>query len=106
MFYYRQLFTKLVKHGRANLFKQYKDQPDEEVTLQSVLDNLIIWGTPEKVADELLAFRETTGDFGTLLVAGKDWADPELARRSMVLLAEKVKPMVNSATAAESRAAQ
>ena len=52
----------------------------------------MIWGTPDKVADELLAFREKIGDFGTLLYAGKDWADPALARRSMILLAEKVRP--------------
>lgn len=100
-FYYSQLFTKLVKHGRANLFKEYRDQPDDEVTLDHVCERLIIWGTPDKVADELLAFREETGDFGTLLYAGKDWADLELARRSMVLLAEQVAPAVN---AAESRA--
>ena len=100
-FYYSQLFTKLVKHGRANLFKEYRDQPDDEVTLDHVCERLIIWGTPDKVADELLAFREETGDFGKLLYAGKDWADPELARRSMVLLAEQVAPAVN---AAESRA--
>lgn len=95
VFYYRQLFTKLKKHGRINLFKEHRDQPDDEVTLEHVCKRLIIWGTPDKVADELLAFREQTGDFGTLLLAGKDWADAELARRSMVLTAEKVKPMVN-----------
>lgn len=105
-FYYKQLFTKLVKHGRANLFKEHKDQPDEEVTLERVIERLIIWGTPDKVADDLLAFREETGDFGTLLYAGKDWADPELARRSMVLLAEKVKPAVNAAIGASSEAAE
>lgn len=98
-FYYQQLFTKLVKHGRANLFKERQDQPDEEVTLEHVCNRLIIWGTPDKVADELLAFREEVGQFGTLLYAGKDWADPELARRSMILLAEKVKPMVEAAEA-------
>ena len=54
---------------------------------------------PDKVADELIAFRERVGDFGTLLYAGKDWRDPELARRSMVLLAEKVLPKVNAAPA-------
>ncbi|MBT8411108.1 MAG: LLM class flavin-dependent oxidoreductase, partial [Octadecabacter sp.] len=53
---------------------------------------------PDKVADEVLALREETGEFGTLLYAGKDWADPELARRSMVLLAEKVKPAIDAAT--------
>jgi hypothetical protein len=49
------------------------------------------------VADESLAFRERVGDFGTLLYAGKDWKDPALGRRSMVLLAEKVMPKINEA---------
>ena len=97
-FYYNQLFTKLKKHGRINLFKEYRDQPDDEVTLDKVCERLIIWGTPDKVADDLLAFREETGDFGTLLYAGKDWADVELSRRSMVLLAEQVKPAVDAAS--------
>ena len=99
VFYYRQLFTKLKKHGRINLFKEHRDQPDDEVTLEHVCNRLIIWGTPDKVADELLAFREETGRFGTLLTAGKDWADPALARRSMVLLAEAVKPSIDAAEA-------
>lgn len=106
IFYYKQLFTKLKKHGRINLFKEHKDQPDDEVTLEHVCERLIIWGTPDKVTDDILAFREETSDFGTLLYAGKDWADPDLARRSMVLLAEKVKPAVNTAIAAETRAAE
>ena len=105
-FYYSQLLTKLIKHGRINLFKEYRDQPDEEVTLDAVCDRLIIWGTPDKVADDLMAFREETGDFGTLLYAGKDLADPDLARRSMVLLAETVKPKVNDAIAASAKAAE
>jgi hypothetical protein len=45
----------------------------------------------------LLAFRETVGDFGTLLYAGHDWADARLARRSMQLMAEKVMPALNTA---------
>ena len=97
-FYYSQLFTKLKKHGRINLFKEHQDQPDEEVTLDDVCERLIVWGTPDKVADDLLAFREETGDFGTLLYAGKDWADADLGRRSMILLAEQVKPIVDAAT--------
>lgn len=105
-FYYSQLLTKMRKHNRVNLFKEYKDQPDDEVTLDRVCERLIIWGTPDKVADDLLAFREEVGDFGTLLVAGKDWADVDLSRRSMVLLAEQVKPRVNTAIAAETRAAE
>ena len=97
VYYYRQLYTKLKMNGRIELFKTRRDQPDDEVTLESVCDALITYGTPDKVADELLAYRETVGDFGTLLYAGKDWKDPELGRRSMVLLAEKVMPKVNKA---------
>jgi alkanesulfonate monooxygenase SsuD/methylene tetrahydromethanopterin reductase-like flavin-dependent oxidoreductase (luciferase family) len=95
-YYYSQIVTKMKTGGRANLFKKDQSLPDDAVQLDSVLDDLVIWGTPEKVTEELLAFRETVGEFGTLLYAGKDWADPELARRSMVLLAEKVAPAIAS----------
>lgn len=96
--YYRSLFTKLKKNGRIELFKTHRDQPEDEVTLEMVCDKLIIYGTPDKVADEILAFREETGDFGTLLYAGKDWKDRDLGRNSMILLAEQVLPKVNAAT--------
>ena len=95
--YYASLAAKLIKNGRSELFKTSRDMPDSQVTLDFICDNLIIWGSPEKVADEILAFRETVGDFGTLLYAGHDWRDPTLARRSMVLMAEKVIPAVNAA---------
>ena len=97
-YYYSQLYTKLKKNGRIELFKTRRDQPDDEVTLDTICDQLITYGTPDKVADEVLKYRETVGDFGTLLYAGKDWKDRELGRRSMILLAEKVLPKVNAAT--------
>jgi alkanesulfonate monooxygenase SsuD/methylene tetrahydromethanopterin reductase-like flavin-dependent oxidoreductase (luciferase family) len=93
-YYYSQLYTKLKAGGRIELFKTRRDQPDSEVTLDAVCDHLIIHGSPDKVADELRAFREQVGDFGTLLYAGKDWKDRDLGRRSMQLLAEKVLPKI------------
>jgi alkanesulfonate monooxygenase SsuD/methylene tetrahydromethanopterin reductase-like flavin-dependent oxidoreductase (luciferase family) len=96
-FYYSQLLTKMKKGGRLELFKTRRDMPDDEVTLDMICNKLIIHGSPSKVTDEILAFREETGDFGTLLYAGHDWRDRELARRSMVLAAEKVLPAVNAA---------
>ena len=54
------------------------------MTLDGICDKLVIYGSPNKVADEILAFREQVGDFGTLLYAGKDWRDPALGRRSMI----------------------
>jgi alkanesulfonate monooxygenase SsuD/methylene tetrahydromethanopterin reductase-like flavin-dependent oxidoreductase (luciferase family) len=89
--------TKMKRFGRANIFKKDQRMSDDEVTVDGILDDLVIWGTPDKVADDILAFRETIGDFGKLLYAGKDWKDRELGRRSMILLAEKVLPKVNAA---------
>jgi alkanesulfonate monooxygenase SsuD/methylene tetrahydromethanopterin reductase-like flavin-dependent oxidoreductase (luciferase family) len=96
-FYYSQLLTKLKRAGRANLFKHAKDAPDDSVTLDGVVDDLVIAGTASEVVDRLLAFREQVGDFGTLLYCGIDWADAALARRSLELMAEKVMPAVNRA---------
>src|SRR6516165_4412619 len=106
VYYYRSLFTKLKRNGRIELFKTRRDQPDDEVTLETICDKLIIWGTPESVADQLLAFQDDVGEFGTLLYAGKDWKDRELARRSMILTAEKVMPRVNAGTSSQSKAAE
>ncbi len=94
-FYYHSLFTKLTSNGRVDLFKTSRDQPDHEVTENNVFNTLVIYGTPSQVAEKLLAFREDVGDFGTLLYAGKDWVDPELGKRSMTLMAEKVMPEIN-----------
>jgi alkanesulfonate monooxygenase SsuD/methylene tetrahydromethanopterin reductase-like flavin-dependent oxidoreductase (luciferase family) len=66
------------------------------VTLESVCDKLVIYGTPDSVADQLLAFQEEVGTFGTLLYAGKDWKDRELGRQSMILMAEQVLPRINA----------
>ena len=101
--YYESLASKLIKNGRAELFKTSRDMPDAAVTIDHICDKLIIWGSPNKVADEILAFRETVGDFGTLLYAGHDWRDRDLARRSMVLAAEQVLPAVNAAIGQASR---
>ena len=100
--YYSQLMTKLLKGGRANLFKEDQSMDDSEVTLDYVLDRLVIHCDPASVADQILAFREEVGDFGQLVYAGHDWTDYDLGRRSMILTAEEVMPRVNSAIAAES----
>jgi len=68
------------------------------VTIENVLDKLVIWGTPDKVIDELHAFREETGAFGTLLYAGHNWKDKQLAIRSMELMAEAVIPAMREGT--------
>ncbi len=93
--YYNPLFTKLVRTGRSNLFKEDPDMADSALTLDMVLGRCVSHGTPAQVAEQLLEFRAEVGPFGTLLYAGHDWADPGLAKTSMRLMAEDVMPMVN-----------
>jgi alkanesulfonate monooxygenase SsuD/methylene tetrahydromethanopterin reductase-like flavin-dependent oxidoreductase (luciferase family) len=100
-FYYRQLLAKMTRSKRLFVFKKHKDEPDEAVTLERVLQECVIRGTPDQVADQLLALRERIGDFGEIVYAGLDWVDPALAKRSMTLMAEQVMPRVNAAIAQE-----
>ncbi|HEX4410264.1 MAG TPA: LLM class flavin-dependent oxidoreductase, partial [Xanthobacteraceae bacterium] len=79
------------------MFKSHKEQPDAEITLDYVMDNCMIFGTANQVADRILALREEIGDFGELVYAGMDRVDPALDRRSMQLMAEQVMPRVNAA---------
>lgn len=97
-FYFRQLIRKLVTGGgRADLFKPDREMPDSAVTPEYAARELVIAGTVDSVVDQILAFRETVGDFGTLLYACHDWVDPALGKRSMQLMAEQVMPRVNAA---------
>jgi len=96
-FYFRSLARKLVMFGRSNLFKLDPSEPDEAITPESITRKLVIAGTVNSVVDQLLAFRDKIGDFGTLVYACHDWLDPALGRRSMQLMAEQVMPKLNAA---------
>jgi alkanesulfonate monooxygenase SsuD/methylene tetrahydromethanopterin reductase-like flavin-dependent oxidoreductase (luciferase family) len=104
-FYYSQMRGKLTRGKRLYVFKSHKEQPDEEVTHDFIMDRLVLHGSVNKVVDQILALREEIGDFGELVYGGMDWLDPTLARRSMQLLAEEVMPRVNAAIGKKSAAA-
>ena len=98
--------TNLKKANRHAAFKPERDFPDDKLTLDFIVDSLVIAGDPSSVVDQLLAFREVTGDFGTLLYAGKDWEDRSLGIRSMELMAEKVMSAINASIGRPEAAAQ
>jgi alkanesulfonate monooxygenase SsuD/methylene tetrahydromethanopterin reductase-like flavin-dependent oxidoreductase (luciferase family) len=83
-FYFHVMRTKLARGGVLEIMG---DKP------------LAIAGTPQSVADQILALRGEVGAFGTLLHTGHDWVDPALARRSMELMSREVMPRVNAALA-------
>jgi hypothetical protein len=96
-FYFSQMLSKMKRGNRLYVFKSHKDQPDDEITLDYVMENCVTFGSVNKVVDEILKIRADSGDFGELVYAGMDWVDPALAKRSMQLMAEQVMPRVNAA---------
>jgi len=96
-YYWALLLKKMLISKRHIIFKTRPEQDDRELTTDYMVNRLVICGTPDSVAEQILQLREQTGDFGEIVYAGMDWVDPQLARRSMELMAEKVMPQVNRA---------
>ena len=69
--------------------------PDSDLKLEDIYNKLILFGSADEVADKILEFRNEAGDFGTLLYASHDWADVDLAKNCMKLMADKVMPKIN-----------
>jgi alkanesulfonate monooxygenase SsuD/methylene tetrahydromethanopterin reductase-like flavin-dependent oxidoreductase (luciferase family) len=96
-YYWDKLRGNMMRARRHVIFKRHPEEDDGAVTLERLIDELVICGTPSRVADELLALREKAGPFGEICYAGMDWVDARLARRSMELMATEVMPRINAA---------
>jgi len=93
--YFRNLQRKSAA-GRGNaVFKHDPSVPDDALTDDYLIDQMLVAGTVDEVVDKLLAFRERVGPFGRLLYCGHDWAEPAAMRRSMQLMATEVMPRLN-----------
>ena len=103
-FYYEYLSKIFERADMRAAFVVEKDDDPNELTHEALRDNLVIHGSPETVANRVLALREKVGSFGTLLYAAHDWDDRKAEmKNSMRLMAEEVMPRVNRAL--EARAA-
>jgi alkanesulfonate monooxygenase SsuD/methylene tetrahydromethanopterin reductase-like flavin-dependent oxidoreductase (luciferase family) len=73
------------------------------VTVESIIQSRVIFGSPQTVLDQLIALRDEVGPFGSLLMTGVDWSGPNEAweRESMRRLAEEVMPRLSQHAAAE-----
>jgi alkanesulfonate monooxygenase SsuD/methylene tetrahydromethanopterin reductase-like flavin-dependent oxidoreductase (luciferase family) len=96
-FYFGNLMAKRRARGLLDTFKHDLSLPDAQCTLDYVLSRMTIYGTPERVAEQIVELRRQVGPFGTLLYVGHDWADAGLAKRSLELMATDVMPRVNRA---------
>src|SRR6266513_3213369 len=95
-YYWDKLRGNMMRAKRHVIFKRHEQEDDSAVTLERLVDELVIAGSVGKVVDGILALREQAGEFGEIVYAGMDWVDPALARRSMELMATQVMPRVNS----------
>jgi alkanesulfonate monooxygenase SsuD/methylene tetrahydromethanopterin reductase-like flavin-dependent oxidoreductase (luciferase family) len=93
-FYFHVMRTKLAKAGALDIMRDKPGSPVADLSARRTLQRLVIAGTPESVAEQIVAFRHEVGPFGTLLYTGHDWVYPELAKRSMELMATEVWPRV------------
>jgi hypothetical protein len=67
---------------------------DDKATVEAITEGCVLYGSAKTLLDKLVAFRDTVGPFGTLLMTGLDWSGPNAAweRESMRLLAQDVMP--------------
>lgn len=95
--------TVLKNIGKLNALKPHPDTPDNDLTVNSIIEARVIFGSPQTVAAKLNALREQAGPFGTLLVTGVDWTGPnsEWEAESLQLLAQEVIPLVNAGEPAD-----
>jgi alkanesulfonate monooxygenase SsuD/methylene tetrahydromethanopterin reductase-like flavin-dependent oxidoreductase (luciferase family) len=96
-YYWSLLRRKMMLSNRHGVFKSSQSQDDAEITDDYLVERLVICGSVNKVVDDILRLREEVGDFGELVYANMDWADPALAKRSIELMATQVMPRVNAA---------
>jgi alkanesulfonate monooxygenase SsuD/methylene tetrahydromethanopterin reductase-like flavin-dependent oxidoreductase (luciferase family) len=70
---------------------------DDSITVPMLIDDLVIHGSPKTVADKLIAFRETVGPFGKIILGAIDWngKNRKLDQASMTLMANEVMPILN-----------
>lgn len=96
-YYYEYLFHIFDRSNFKAPFVANRDDDPEQLTHKAVRDACVVYGSPETVAEKLLALREQIGDFGTVVYAAHDWVDKARMKNSMRLMAEEVMPRINAA---------
>lgn len=93
-YFYTYMREVLNSVGLLVILKPRADMPDAEATVEAITRECVLYGSPKTMLDKLVAFRETVGPFGGLLMTGLDWAgkNQDWERESMRLLAQEVMP--------------
>jgi alkanesulfonate monooxygenase SsuD/methylene tetrahydromethanopterin reductase-like flavin-dependent oxidoreductase (luciferase family) len=94
-----KVYTQL---GRLGILKTRPDMRDDEVTVDTFIEQRTVFGSPKTVVEKLVALRKEIGPFGTLLLSSVDWAGPNAAweRESLSRIAQDVMPAFRQQAAA------
>jgi alkanesulfonate monooxygenase SsuD/methylene tetrahydromethanopterin reductase-like flavin-dependent oxidoreductase (luciferase family) len=103
-YYFHYLSTLARRAGMLATLKPSAETPDEAVTIEAIIEDCVISGSPATVLDRLIALRERAGPFDHVLMAGLDWSGPNAAweQQTMRYLAEEVMPRFRQHVAASS----
>ena len=92
---FEQYFLRLMPKLRMlDLLKVDPDMPDSEVTVEYLVDNIFVVGSPDEVTEKLSRLYDDVGGFGVLLAMGHEWQPYDQWVRSMELLATEVVPQL------------
>ena len=75
-YFYTYMREVLSRVGILSVMKPDPAMTDEEATVEAIIEGCMIYGSPKTFLDKLVAFRDTVGPFGTLLMTGLDWSGP------------------------------
>jgi alkanesulfonate monooxygenase SsuD/methylene tetrahydromethanopterin reductase-like flavin-dependent oxidoreductase (luciferase family) len=94
--FFNHFFKVFSKIRQLDAVRPRPGMPDDEITLDGIIESRLIYGSPQTVAAKLTELRSQVGPIGTLLVSGMDWTGPNAAweRESLTLLAQEVMPAV------------
>jgi alkanesulfonate monooxygenase SsuD/methylene tetrahydromethanopterin reductase-like flavin-dependent oxidoreductase (luciferase family) len=87
--------------GRLGVLKTRPDMRDDEVTVDTFIEQRLIYGSPKTVQARLIALRQEVGPFGGLLLSTVDWGGPNAAweRESWTRLTDEVMPELRRSAA-------
>jgi hypothetical protein len=93
-YFYTYMREVLSRVGILSVMKPDPNMPDDEATVDVITEACALYGSPRTFLEKLVAFRDSVGPFGTLLMTGLDWSGPNgvWERDSMRLLAQEVMP--------------
>ena len=91
----RYMLPLTARSGAIKYFKNDPDMPDSDVTVDYLIRDTWIVGSPETVVEKIDKLQSEAGPFDTLLMIGHDWDDKSRAVNSLELLAKKVLPSLN-----------